>query len=43
MPAQGKDLETELRQRAKEVGLMRELGLDVVSQTPARDADRGPL
>ena len=32
---QGKDWETELRQRAKEVALMRELGLTVAQTAPA--------
>ncbi|MGB2824906.1 MAG: phage portal protein, partial [Phycisphaerae bacterium] len=32
---QGKDWETELRQRAKEVALMKELGLTVAQAVPA--------
>ena len=39
---QGKDWETELRQRAKEVALMKELGLSPVERGPATDsADAG--
>ncbi len=34
---QGKDWETELRQRAKEVALMKELGLSVAQTAPAAD------
>jgi len=34
---QGKDWETELRQRAKEVALMKELGLTVSQTAPATD------
>ena len=38
---QGKDWETELRQRAKEVALCKELGLVLVSTSPS-DVDEGP-
>ena len=39
---QGKDWETELRQRAKEVALMTELGLPAASKTEPSQADTSP-
>jgi lambda family phage portal protein len=36
---QGKDWESELRQRAREISLMHELGLDIASSTPAQPQD----
>jgi capsid protein len=36
---QGRDWESELRQRAKEVALMRELGLDAAQAGPAASQD----
>ena len=39
---QGKDWETELRQRAKEVALMKELGLTIAQATPAGAQPQAP-